>query len=192
MYSSRLLNFVEQNYTTTEKKTLAMVYALQKFRHYLLGNMFTFFVDHMALVYLTNKPHVSCRLGRYLLLFLKYNFKIVYKPSISHLMVDALNRLPNHTKPIGISDQTCDAHMFTLQSEWLQSVYEYLLKGMMLKTLITSHMQYLTQRANPFMLQKGALYKCTPKLLVRLKCEYEGENNGKSKSGDTLSSSQHF
>jgi hypothetical protein len=64
MYSSRLLNFVEQNYTTTERKALAMVYALQKFRHYLLGNMFTFFVDHMALVYLTNKPHVSRMLGR--------------------------------------------------------------------------------------------------------------------------------
>ncbi len=26
-----------------------MVYALHKFRHYMLGNMFTFYVDHMAL-----------------------------------------------------------------------------------------------------------------------------------------------
>jgi hypothetical protein len=64
-----------------------MVYALHKFRHYLLGNMFTFYVDHMALMYLVNKPHVSSTLIRWLLLFLKYDFKIVYKLGKSHLMV---------------------------------------------------------------------------------------------------------
>ncbi len=56
-----------------------MVYAIHKFRHYLLGNMFTFFVDHMALVYLVNKPQVSGRLIKWLLLILEYDFKIVYK-----------------------------------------------------------------------------------------------------------------
>jgi hypothetical protein len=53
MYSSSL--FVERNYTTTHRQALAMVYALHKFRHYLLGNMFTFFVDHMALVHLSKQ-----------------------------------------------------------------------------------------------------------------------------------------
>jgi hypothetical protein len=33
-----------------------MVYALQKFRHYLLGNHFKMFIDHSALKYLVNKP----------------------------------------------------------------------------------------------------------------------------------------
>jgi hypothetical protein len=53
-------------------------------------------------------------------------------------MADALNWLPNHAEPIGVFDQTCDAHLFTLQFEWLQSVYEYLLKGVMLERLTTS------------------------------------------------------
>jgi hypothetical protein len=75
MNSSRLLNYVEQNYTTIEIEALAMVYALHKFRHNLLGNMFTFVVDHMALVYLINKPHVFGKLARWLLLFLEYHFK---------------------------------------------------------------------------------------------------------------------
>jgi hypothetical protein len=58
MYSSRLFKFAKRNYIIIEKEALAMVYALHKFRHCLLSNMFTFFVDHMALVYLINKPQV--------------------------------------------------------------------------------------------------------------------------------------
>ncbi len=64
MYASRLLNIIEQNYNTIERKALAMVFALHKFRHYLLGNKFVFYVDHMALVYLVNKPHVSRKITR--------------------------------------------------------------------------------------------------------------------------------
>ena len=46
----------EKNYTTTKIEGLAMVYALQKFRHYLLGGHFKMFTDHSALKYLVNKP----------------------------------------------------------------------------------------------------------------------------------------
>jgi hypothetical protein len=51
-----MLNSVESNYISTERETLTMVYALQKFVHYLLGNQFVFYVDHVALVYMVNKP----------------------------------------------------------------------------------------------------------------------------------------
>jgi hypothetical protein len=40
------------------------------------------------------------RLIKWLSLFLEYDFKSFYKVSKSHLMVDALSRLPNQTKPI--------------------------------------------------------------------------------------------
>jgi len=56
VHAFRLLNKGEQNYNTIEKKALAMVFSLHKFKHYLLGNKFVFYVDHMALVYLVNKP----------------------------------------------------------------------------------------------------------------------------------------
>ncbi len=138
MYSSKLLNSIERNYTTIERKALAMVYALHKSRHYLLGNKFTFFMDHMALVYLVNKPHVFGKLARWHLLFLEYDFKIVYKPSRSHLMANALNILPNHIEHIGAPDQTYDVHLFPLQPKWLQSVYEYLLQGVMLERFTAS------------------------------------------------------
>jgi hypothetical protein len=87
--------FILLNYTTAKREGLAMVYALHKFRHYLLGNRFVFYVDHMALVYLINKPQVYNRIATWLLLVLEYDFKIMYKPNISHLMANALSRLPN-------------------------------------------------------------------------------------------------
>jgi hypothetical protein len=57
-YASRLMNIAKKNYTTIENETLAMIYAMKKFKHYLLGNSFIFFMDHQALLYLINKPIV--------------------------------------------------------------------------------------------------------------------------------------
>jgi hypothetical protein len=45
-YASRLMNNIENNYTITEKEALAIMYAMKKFKHYLLGNSFILFVDH--------------------------------------------------------------------------------------------------------------------------------------------------
>jgi len=72
-----------------------MVHALHKFKHYLLDNQFVFYVDHMALLYLVNKPQVSGIIVRWLLLFLEYDFKIIYKLGKSHLMAYVLRRLLN-------------------------------------------------------------------------------------------------
>jgi hypothetical protein len=102
-----------------KKETLAMGYALQKLGHYLLGNKLTSLMDHMALVYLVNKSLVFRMLVKWLLLFLEYDFKIIYKPGRSHLMANALSKLPNHIELVGIPNQTYDVHMFTLQLEWL-------------------------------------------------------------------------
>ncbi len=92
VYASKLLNRVEQNYNTTWREALVMVFSLQKFKHYLLGNKFVFYVDHMTLVYLVNKPQVSKIIVRWLILFLKYDFTIVYKLGKIHVVADALSR----------------------------------------------------------------------------------------------------
>ena len=68
-YASRNFSFVERNYTTTKREVLAMVYALQNFRHYLLGRHFNMFTDHSALQYLVNKPMLGGKICRWLLHF---------------------------------------------------------------------------------------------------------------------------
>jgi hypothetical protein len=67
----------------------------------------------MALLYLVNKPQVFSKITRWLLLFLEYDFKNVYKLGRSHLMVDALSRLLNKVDLVGVLNQTIDVHMFT-------------------------------------------------------------------------------
>jgi hypothetical protein len=81
-----------------------MVFVLHKFRHYLLGNMFVFYVDRMALVYLVNKPQVSWKITNWLLLFLEYDSTVVYKLNKTHVVIDALSRLANIIEPTNVHD----------------------------------------------------------------------------------------
>jgi hypothetical protein len=99
-----------------------MVFALHKFKHYLLGNKFFFYVDHMALVYLVNKPHVSRIIVKWLLLFLKNDFTTMYKPSKFNVVADALSKLPNVTKPTCVLDQTTYVTLFHTKLKWLNDV----------------------------------------------------------------------
>jgi hypothetical protein len=68
-FASKNLSTAKINYTATERKGLYMLYALQKFRHYLLGGHFDMFTDHSTLKYLVNKPVLRRRICRWLLLF---------------------------------------------------------------------------------------------------------------------------
>ena len=77
VYSSRKLNKVERNYSTTEREELGMVFVLQKYQNYLLDNPFIFYIDHQALKYLVNKPLHHGRIYRWILLFQEFKFEVV-------------------------------------------------------------------------------------------------------------------
>jgi hypothetical protein len=89
-----------------------MVFTLYKFKHYLLGNKFVFYVDHMALVYLVNKPQALGKITRWLLLFLEYDFIVVYKPNKCHVVTNALSRLLDIIEPTSVPYQTIYANLF--------------------------------------------------------------------------------
>jgi len=54
-YVSKVLNKNQVNYSTTEKELLAVIFALEKFRSYLIGSKVIVFTDHAALKYLFDK-----------------------------------------------------------------------------------------------------------------------------------------
>jgi hypothetical protein len=80
---------------TTKKEAFAMVCALHKF---------IFYVNHMMLLYFVQKPQLLGRLMKCLLIFLEYDFSLIYKLERSHSMVDALSRMFDFTKQSGISN----------------------------------------------------------------------------------------
>jgi hypothetical protein len=58
----------------------------------------------MALAYLVNKPQNLGRITRWLVLFLEYEFIVVYKHGITHVVDDVLSKLPDSSKPLGVLD----------------------------------------------------------------------------------------
>ena len=54
-YASKTLDSTQSNYTTKEKEFFAVVFALEKFRLYIVGSSVTIFTDHAALKYLLTK-----------------------------------------------------------------------------------------------------------------------------------------
>jgi hypothetical protein len=49
----------------------------------------------------------------------------MYKLDKTHVVIDALSRLPNNVKPTGVLDQTIDASLFYTRPKWLNDVKEF-------------------------------------------------------------------
>ena len=81
------------NYTTTEKELLAVVFALDKFRSYLMGASIVVFTDHAALKYLLSKKDAKARLIRWILLLQEFNIEIKDKKGVENVVADHLSRL---------------------------------------------------------------------------------------------------
>nr|GEU78972.1 reverse transcriptase domain-containing protein [Tanacetum cinerariifolium] len=63
-YASKTMSKAQMHYTTTKKETLAVVYAFEKFRPYLVLSKSIVYTDHSTLKYLLNKQDVKPRLIR--------------------------------------------------------------------------------------------------------------------------------
>ena len=97
-FAYRYLNAQEKKYSTNELELLAVVWAVDRYKHYLLGKSFTIATDHKALttaldVNKSNKTYQS-RLTRWVDRLLPYQFKIVHIPGRDMGIVDYLSRDP--------------------------------------------------------------------------------------------------
>ncbi|GKF65212.1 reverse transcriptase domain-containing protein [Tanacetum coccineum] len=83
----------ETNYTTTEKEMLAVVYAFEKFRSYLIMNKSVVYTDHSALKYIFNKKDAKARLLRWVLLLQEFDFKVIDTKGAENYAADHLSRV---------------------------------------------------------------------------------------------------
>ncbi|GJZ39650.1 reverse transcriptase domain-containing protein [Tanacetum coccineum] len=78
-YASKTMTEAQIHYTTTEKEMLAVVYAFEKFRPYLVLSKSIVYTDHSALKYLMNKQDAKPRLLRWVLLLQEFDITILDK-----------------------------------------------------------------------------------------------------------------
>nr|GEY06820.1 DNA-directed DNA polymerase [Tanacetum cinerariifolium] len=74
-YASKTMTEAISNYATTKKEMLAVVYAFEKFRSYLIMNKSIVYTDHFALKYLFAKKDSKARLLHWVLLLQEFTFK---------------------------------------------------------------------------------------------------------------------
>nr|GEU90311.1 reverse transcriptase domain-containing protein [Tanacetum cinerariifolium] len=94
-YASKTVTQAETSYTTTEKEMLAVVYAFEKFRSYLIMNKSIVYTDHLALKYLFAKKDAKARLLRWILLLQEFDFKVIDTKGAKNYVADHLLRLEN-------------------------------------------------------------------------------------------------
>ena len=94
-YASKTFNAAQANYTTTEKELLAVLFAVEKFRAYLLGSKVIIHTDHSAIRYLMTKKDAKPRLIRWVLLLQEFDAEIVDRKGTENNVVDHLSRLEN-------------------------------------------------------------------------------------------------
>ncbi|XP_070019912.1 uncharacterized protein [Nicotiana sylvestris] len=101
-YASKTLNGAQMNYTVTEKELLAIVYAFEKFRAYLLESKVIVCRDHASLRYLMAKKDAKPRLIRWVLLLQEFDFEVKDHKGTQNQLADHLSRFEEAGRPKGI------------------------------------------------------------------------------------------
>nr|GEV50103.1 reverse transcriptase domain-containing protein [Tanacetum cinerariifolium] len=94
-YASKKMTEAQIHYTTTKKEMLAVVYAFEMFRPYLVLSKSIVYTDHSALKYLLNKQDAKPRLLRWVLLLEEFDITILDKKGSENLAANHLSRLKN-------------------------------------------------------------------------------------------------
>lgn len=105
----------KNNYSTTEHEGLAMVYALHKFRHYLLGTHLKMIIDLSALKYLAKITVMGGNIFIWLFLFQEYDFEVIVKPGRLNAGPDHLFRFDTSEEPTNIEEGLPDAELFAIR-----------------------------------------------------------------------------
>ncbi|KAK1642811.1 hypothetical protein QYE76_060616 [Lolium multiflorum] len=104
-YASKTLDAAQRNYATTEKELLAVVFACDKFRSYIVDSKVTIHTDHAAIRYLMTKKDAKPRLIRWVLLLQEFDLHIVDRKGANNPVADNLSRLENIAyDPVPVND----------------------------------------------------------------------------------------
>ena len=177
-YASRTLNDAQLNYSTTEKELLAVVFALDKFRSYLIGTKVIVYSDHAALKYLFTKKEAKPRLIRWMLLLQEFDIEIRDKKGSENVVADHLSRMVHEEDAIPILDTFPDEQLMSLEvsEPWFADLVNYLVTKQVPSTLEKQKREKLKKDARFYVWDDPYLWKYCPDQIIR-RCVHNSEFN---------------
>jgi hypothetical protein len=94
-YASKTLNEAQLNYATTKKELLALVFAFETFRSYIVNSKVIIYTAHTVIKYLLAKKDAKPRLIHWILLLQEFDVEIRDKRGVENVVADHLSRM-NH------------------------------------------------------------------------------------------------
>ncbi|RVW28476.1 Transposon Tf2-12 polyprotein [Vitis vinifera] len=179
-YASKTLNEAQRNYTTTEKELLAVVFALDKFRAYLVGSFIIVFTNHSALKYLLTKQDAKARLIRWILLLQEFDLQIKDKKGVENVVADHLSRLviAHNSHPLPINDDFPEESlMFLVKTPWYAHIANYLVTGEIPSEWNAQDRKHFFAKIHAYYWEEPFLFKYCADQIIR-KCVPEDEQQG--------------
>ena len=118
--------------TPPQRKSCWPLYALDKFRAYLVGSDIVIFTDHSALKYLLTKQNAKARLIRWVLLLQEFNLQIRDKKGVDNVVENHLSRLiiAHNTHNPPINDEFPEESLLLVENApWYAHIANLLAKG---------------------------------------------------------------
>ncbi|CAM8929142.1 unnamed protein product [Rhodiola kirilowii] len=160
------------NYTTTEKELLAVVYAFEKFRPYLVGSKTIVYTDHAAIKYLMTKKDAKPRLIRWILLLQEFTIEIKDKKGVENVVADHLSRVELHdskqfSSPIG--DSFIGEYLLSVEENapWYADYVNYLTCNILPNDLDHNQRRKFLHDVSRYFWDDPFLYKLCPDGIYR-------------------------
>ena len=169
-YASKTLDSAQSNYKTTEKEFLAVVFALEKFRSYIIWFHVTIFTDHAALKYLLSKQDTKPRLTWWILLCQEFDQTIKDKKGVENMVANHLSRLVSESISNGlpIGDTFLDEQLFSLvQCPWYADIVNNLVTGQIPPQWTSQHKRKFLVDIKKYYFDDPYLFKYYPDPLMR-------------------------
>ena len=116
-YISRTLQPAEKKWATRDKEALAILWACEQFRPYVVGTSFIVESDHESLQWL-RKATTPARVVRWAVRLDEFDFSLVYKKGIANPVADALSRTPKPSQsPVRTSDEQLEEYLYVNQTD---------------------------------------------------------------------------
>jgi hypothetical protein len=131
-YASKTLTGPQLNYATTEKELLAVVFAIEKFRSYLVGAKVIVYTDHATLKYLLTKKDAKPCLIRWILLLQEFDLEIRDKKGVENSLTDHLSHLQfEESAELPINDYLRDDTLLKVSTAdpWYTNIINYIMAG---------------------------------------------------------------